>query len=148
MTAITAGEEEGRLLTSRAIRHEQTDVFGRVARRVERLDEHLAHLDPIPVPEGARRVGELGPGAGQQLDLAPHRQLADAGDIVVVLMGVDRVGDPEPMPARRLKIHLHVAPDVQHQRLACLLRAEEVGRVTEALEDELLEDHGRTNLAK
>src|SRR5690606_24268449 len=46
-----------------------------------------------------------------------------------------------PPGARFLEIHVHVAPHVEHQRLARFLGSHEVRRVPEALEIELFEDH-------
>ena len=42
------------------------------------LEDHLSHLQSLPIRQVAHWIAELGTGPRQQLHLSPRRQLADA----------------------------------------------------------------------
>ncbi|WP_245232655.1 hypothetical protein [Thiorhodococcus minor] len=108
---------------------------------MQKLEGHLAPLQALTVFHRGHPVPELGAGTGEQLDVAAIGQLADPGQIVVVLVRVTGVANPHALLARGLEIGVHVAADVEHEGLAGLLGADEIGRVAQTLQIELLEEH-------
>jgi hypothetical protein len=104
-------------------------MLRRVPGRVQQLEAHLTYIQQRAVVHGAYRVTELGAGASEQLHVGARRQLANPGQVVVVLMGVARIADAQTLPAGFGKIGLDVAAHVEHQRLAGLLGSDQIGRV-------------------
>ena len=113
----------------------RADVPGQVLRRVARGrarpqvdvadDQHVAVVD--------RAVREVVPAAGRCEDLAAvgGAQLEGAGQVVVVDVGLDDVGDP-PAARRGRRFDVpRIARRVDHDRVA-VGRRDEVGRVAQA----------------
>jgi hypothetical protein len=116
-------------------------VLRGVSGGVQHLDGDLPHLQPRPVVHFPHRIAEFGTGAGQQLYFVAGGQLANPGEVVVVLVGVTGVADAHALAARRFEVEVHVPAHIEHQRLAGLLRTEKIGGVAQALEVELFEKH-------
>ena len=69
-------------------------------------------------------------------------QVAGAGDVVGVGVGLDDVGQAQTLLARQPEILGHAVPaGVHHDRLAGLATADQVAQAPRVLVDELLEDH-------
>ena len=139
-----AGQQQGGLVgRGGAIVHEQADVLRRVPGRVQDLDAHLTQLELLAVGEGAVVVAELGLGRAEQLDVAPGGDLGEAGQVVVVPVGVEGVGDAQALRPRHLEVLVDQSLRIEDQALARLLRSDEVRRVPETREVELPEEHHR-----
>ena len=93
---------------------EVAGVVQRVAGRVQRLDPKVARLDGLAV---VRRVMAIpGTAAGRQHERRPGAscQLEPAGDVVVVHVRLEDVGQPRAMLLSRHEVGLDIALRVDH----------------------------------
>ena len=102
-------------------------------------------------PSGSRRrpatgtCGNAAPGPGPEVDLRPGAlgQLAVAAHEVGVEVRLDDVPDLEALRARLVEVLVDVPARIHDRGLA--VRPDQVGRLGEAAEVELLEVHGRVS---
>ena len=115
--------------------------LGRVPRRLERLQPHSPQVDDVAVVERRERI--LGPRGGAQIDrrAGAIAQLEVAGDEVGVEVGEEDVRDPQAVLGGEGEVLIDVALRVDDGRRVRLLVADEIRRVCEAIQIELLQDH-------
>ena len=135
------GEEQGGPLTAGAVRDQEANMLRRMPGGMQDLDDHLSHLQSLPIRQVAHWIAERGTGPRQQLHLSPRRQLAYPGQIIIMLMRIGSIANTHAMLARCRKIHVNVTTDIQDQGFTRLLRANQVRRMPETLQIKLLEDH-------
>ncbi len=116
-------------------------MLRRMARGVHDLDAHLSHLQLLAILQRAVVVAEVGLRRAQELDVGPLGHLGEAGQVVVVAVGVQGVADAEPLYAGLGEVAVDVALWIEQQCLARLLGADEVGGMPQTLQVELLEEH-------
>ena len=80
--------------------HEDRDVLGRVAGRVQDLERDVAEANHLAVAGLVERELQIGARSGDDAGAACG-ELARAGDEVGVDVRLDRVGDPETVLPRR-----------------------------------------------
>jgi len=136
----TTGQQHRRVLADRAVVQEERHVLGRVAGRVEHLDAQLADLEHLAVGERAVLVAEIGCAGAQQVHAAGS-ELAETAQVVVVAVRVEREADAQPPFSGGVEVAGHVPLGVEDERLAGLVRADEIGRMAESLDGELPEEH-------
>ena len=134
----------GTSLTARSI-DEDRDRLRRVARRLEKPQDDLAHADLVALPD--RDVVEFRVRLRAEVDLRAGAcgELLVAGHEVGVEVRLDDVPDLEALRAGLLDVAVDVAPRVDDRRLA--LRPDHVGGVGEAAQVELLEVHRSPRLS-
>jgi hypothetical protein len=71
------------------------------------------------------------------------RKLPSAGDEVVVDVGLKDVADPQLEPLGRFDVGFDVSTWVDDERVAAVVRANQVARMAKPFDEELLELHGR-----
>jgi hypothetical protein len=113
-----------------------------VPRGGHHLEADLPELELLPVAQRPVTEPDVGARRRQQLDVTSGRDLNEPGQVVVVAVRVERVPNAQPLHPCRGKVTRHVTLGIEHQRLARLLRADEIGGVPETLQVELLEKHG------
>src|SRR5690606_8399046 len=122
-----AGQQQrGLVRRGVAVVDEQADVLGDVPGRVQDLYADLADLELLPVAQRPVRVAEAGRRRADRRRAGAGRELPHTGDVVVVAVGVQRVPDAQPPVARQRQVVVDVAPGVEHQRLAGLLRPQQI----------------------
>jgi hypothetical protein len=136
-----ARQQQGRLLGGGAIVDEQAEVLGGVAGGVQHLDADVAELDQLAVGDRPVLVAQLGVGRAEHLDLGAGAQLRQARQVVVVAVAVERVGDAQPLAPGGGEVRLDVPARIQDQRQQGGLVAQQVGRVAQRGQVELLEEH-------
>ena len=137
------GQHEPRQIAAREVRDQETDRVRGVTGRVRDLEAHRADHDLVAVLH-VLVLEDHARGAVNQ-DRRPHRlgQVAIAGDVVGVRVGLEDVRDLEALLAREPQVLVDpVAPGIHHDRLAGLATADEVAEAAGLLVDQLLEDHG------
>ena len=97
---------------------------------MQRFDLDLTHAHAFPVFQRARPVAQFGARAGQQFQRPPGFELGDTGQILVVLVGVRRVGDTQALLACKVVIVVHVPAHVEYQCFPGVFGTEEIGRVS------------------
>ncbi len=129
-------------VTLDAVEDEDRDRLGRVARRLERLEPHAGpEVEPRAVLHGLERV--LRARARPEVDprAAAVAELEVAGHEVGVEVREEDVTDRDSVPGRQGDVFVHVASRVHDSGDLRLLVGDEIRRVGEATEVELLEDH-------
>jgi hypothetical protein len=126
----------------REVVHEDRNGLGRMSWCFEQAQPHLAEFEHIAV--GHRREGVLGTGTRAQIDdsSCPIPQFQVAGDEVCVEVREEHVPDFQVASFRLLQVDFDVTPGIDHGRSARPLVANEVGRLRQTIEIELLQDHG------
>ena len=128
-----------RLLRGGAVEHENRDGLGRVPGRLEETQRHRAHPDLVAL--GNRRVGERRSGLCAEVDLRTGSlgQLPVPRHEIRVEVRLDDVPDRQALRFGLLEVGLDVPPRVDDSRFA--VRPDHVGRLRQATEIELLEEH-------
>lgn len=122
-------------------------MLGGVPWRVQNLHAHLAHIDLVPVSKRTMVVTQVRLRGAQQLDVGAFGELGQSREIVVVAMGVEGVANAQALHAGSLEVAADVAVRVEHERLARVLRPDQVGGVAQPLEVELPKEHRRLKLS-
>ena len=127
-------------LTARSY-HEHRDRFRRVPGCFEGSQPYTSEIDAVAVSEGCERVhppARSDPVVGRPGLLV---QLEMTGDEVGVKVRQDDVADREAALRGKRQVLIHVTLRIDHGSRAGLLVADEIRRVREAIEIELMEDH-------
>ena len=136
-----AGEQQDRVLAAGVVVDQQAHVLGGVAGGVDHFESDVAQLDDLAVGDAAVVVTEVGTGEAQHLDVLAEAQLRQAAQVVVVPVGVDGVGDAQPMHPGGFEVDLHIPAGIEQERPTRLLVTHEIGRMPQTLQIELFEDH-------
>jgi hypothetical protein len=136
-----AGEDEAWLRGGGGIRDHDAEALGRVARRLQDAQDHAAHSQLVAVPHRLVREQRARLRADDDGRARALGQLQVAAHEVGVQVGLDDVADGQAGRGGLVQVLLHVAARVHDRRLA--LVADEVGRLGQAAQIELLEVHGR-----
>src|SRR4029079_10502823 len=115
----------------------------RVARGAERGEPEGPDVEGVAVPDGSVLIAELRTGTDHVAGARQGRQIAAAGDVVVVQMGLDDVADPEVGFARGIEVGIDVPAWIDDRRQARRLVADERGQMAESLDPELADQHPR-----
>ena len=119
------------------------DRLRRVARRFDRLQPHAPELDASPSCERRERVFRLRRGAEIDRRADAIAQLEMSGDEVGVQVRQDDVRDAQPVLGGEGDVLIDVALRIDDGRGAGRLVADEVRRVRQAIEIELMQDHAQ-----
>ena len=112
-----------------------------MAGRFERSHPHAAELDRLAVVERMEGVFRAGGGAEVDGRAGAIAQLQVAGQEVGMKVGEEDVRDPQPVVRGEGEVAVHVPLGVDHGRNSAGFVPDQVGRVREAIEVELLQDH-------
>ena len=112
-----------------------------VARRVERGEPERPDVERLAVADRCVVVGKLGAGADHLPGARERRQVAAAGDVIVVEMGLDHVRDPEVLLTGGGEVDVDVSPGVDDRRGAARLVGDQGRQVAEPLDPELADQH-------
>ena len=104
--------------------HEQRNVLGRVARRMQHVDCDVPDAQRLAVRRFVKREPERSARTGDDLR-AKGRKLAGAGDEIGVDVRFDRVGERQPMSRRYRGVRVDVAPGVDDRSRACPLAGDQ-----------------------
>jgi hypothetical protein len=107
------------------------------------LEADVPDLDHLAIFDLAVFVTEVRVGISEQFDALSLSELAQSGQVIVMTVCIDRIRDPQPLAARGREIVLDVPPGVKNQGLSGSLVADEVRRMPQAFQVELLEEHQR-----
>ena len=116
-------------------------MFGSMTGGVENRENYFAHLQAVAVTHRPHLIAELRAGSREQLHVCARGQFTNSGQIVIVLVRVGSIPNTHALRARFFKIDINIAAHIEHERLACLLGADEVGGMSETFEVELLKNH-------
>jgi hypothetical protein len=119
-----------------------------VSRRFNRLEADATELDASSVGERRERVFGLRRRAEIDARADPIAQLQMAGDEVGVEMRQDHMFDAQPVLFGVRHILLDVALWIDDGGNAALLIPDDVGRVREAIQVELMKDHAWDRFAR
>ena len=86
-------------------------------------------------------ISEFGPGADDLGGAGQGRELAPAGDVIVVEVGLDDSGDPQAARPGGLEIDVDVTARVDDGRHARVVIGDQGRQVAEATDRELLDSH-------
>jgi hypothetical protein len=114
-----------------------------VARGFERRQTNAAELDRLAVAKRGERVLSLGRSAEINGGAGPIAQFEMPGNEVRVKVREEDVRDPQTVLVGEGEVSIDVALGIDDRRRSRLLVADEVGRVREAIQIELVEDHAR-----
>ena len=118
-------------------------MLGGMARRLEGRKPQSPNGEGVAVPDVACEalVAQLGARSDHLLGAGQRRQLTRPGHIVVVQVCLDDMADPKVALPRRVDVHVHVAPRVDHGGDARLLVRDQRREVPQAFDLELPEQH-------
>jgi hypothetical protein len=120
---------------------QQRDPFGSVPGRLQDAQDDALHADLVSLPHRAVREGRARAVAEDDLGARARGQLLVPAHEIGVEVRLDHVLDGEAVRARLLDVLVDVPPRVDDRRLP--LGADEIRRVSQATQVELLEVHGR-----
>jgi len=120
--------------------HQNGNRLGSVPRRFQRLETHAPKLDSVVIAKRGKRVPCFRRGAEIDRRAHPVAQLQMPGDEIGVQVRQEDVLDGEPMFGGKRNVLVDVALRVNDGCRACRLVSNEVGRVRQAWQVELLED--------
>ena len=112
-----------------------------MAGRFQRGHPHAAEFNRLVVAERLEGVFRAGGGAEVDRRAGAIAQLQVAGQEVGMEMGEEDVRDPQPVFRGEGEVTVHVALGVHDGRDSGGFIPDQVGRVREAIEVELLQDH-------
>src|SRR5579885_1566649 len=136
-----SGQDEPRLVGARAIGDEQTNVFWRVAGRVEDIDDDVAKRKTVAVLDFMHRKGDFRRRMQNILGAGLARERAPRGSMIGVDMGVDDEVDTHPRLVRHTEIWSYVADRIDDRAGRMPAATEQVGNRHGILVQELAQDH-------
>jgi hypothetical protein len=139
-----AGEDEPRLVAAGAVDHREAAVLGPVARRVDRAEDDIAHLDLRPVLERLVREHGLRSGVDADRDVVLERKPAVTRDVIRVRVRLEDADEPDTLALRPRQHGLDRVRRVDDDRDACVLVADEIRGAAQVVVQKLLEQHGAT----
>jgi len=130
----------------RTIEDEDRDRLGRVSGRLERGQPHTAELDGVAVAERLERILRFrrAPEVNRRARLL--LQLEMTGDEVRVKVREDDMSNRQPTFRRERQVLIDVTLRIDDGSGFRLLVANQIRRVREAIEIELVEDHSSSSL--
>ena len=100
-------------------------------------------LERGAVGQAAMLVAQLGAGPDDVGRAGQGRELAAAGDVVVVEVRLDHADDPQIVRPGGLEVDVDVPTWIDHRRHACVVVGDQGRQVAEAADRELLDTHRR-----
>ena len=137
-----AGEHRVRLGVARVqIENHDRNGFGRVARRFQHFQAHATEFEKVAVVVRGKCIPGLGRGAHMNFRAGAIAQLQMSGDKIGVQMGEKDVLNFKSVLGGKLNVLVGVALRINHDGGAGRLISNDVRRVRQTWQIELLEDH-------
>ena len=135
------GQQQERLVRACRVGDRVADVLGRVPGRVEGREPDGPDIEGVAVARRAVWMAELGAGPDDVGRAGQRRELASAGHVVVVEVGLEHVADAQVRGAGRVKVDIDVAARIDDGGHAGVLVRDERAEVAESFDPVLGEAH-------
>src|ERR671925_288145 len=136
-----AGDQEPRLVATRAVEDLEAAVLRPVAGRVDDADRRVAEGELLSVLERVEVVCRLGRRVDGDGRAVLQREPAVPGDVVGVRVRLEDANDVRPARLRLVEVLLDRVGGIDDHRLPGGLIADQVGRAAEIVVDELAKEH-------